>query len=499
MSRRPAALLMMTLALTGCTVDQRRDVALYRDVVDLPGAITHEPGAPLSLEQALRLTNAANERLSLEGENYLQALIDRQRTAASLLPTLDLFGNLTFRDRAGGGGESGGGEGGGSQSRRTLFDAGLGAQYTLFTGLTDFNRARAAKLTAEQRRWLLLDLREALLLETAQAYYAVLQAERLVQVLESSVAVQEQRLRDIRARQEVGFARPLDVAQIEAQASDTRVALLDARNQAANARSALALLTGAEVHASPLTDEFSPPDAIPDLDHLLALAYDRRQDLIAAAEAARAARFNVDAEIGRYYPTVSVNLDYFLTRDTAPTDRDWAGLLSINLPIFSAGRIDADVRDAWSRFRQAILNHSLTRRQIRRDVETEHQNLTATAHRVQELRYQVQAAAEALRQAEAAYQAGLGTNLERIAAQDQLLSAEVRLVSEEFNAKVAYLAALRAAGVLTEGVTGVKIPAPPPESERAIPTSPFIGLPGGSGADAAAVPNTPGRAHAPAG
>src|SRR5690606_8423120 len=130
-----------------------------------------------------------------------------------------------------------------SQGESRLFDAGIGAQYTLFSGFSNLNRVRAADASIEQRRWLLLDVREALLLETARAYYAVLSAERLIQVLESSVAVQEERLRDVRGRAEVGFARPLDVAQIEAQASQTRVTLLDARNQLALARSALVLLT----------------------------------------------------------------------------------------------------------------------------------------------------------------------------------------------------------------------------------------------------------------
>lgn len=495
---RLALAVIAAAGLAGCAVDQAREVKTYRDVLDLGrAAAPREAGAPLSLEEAIRLANAQNEQLSIEGEEYLQALIDLQRRAASLMPTLDFFSLYTFRD-GDDGGSTGDGEGVRS-SRSTLLDGGLRLQYTVLTGGTDLARVRAAGLTAEQRRWLLLDLRESLLLETAQAYYDVLRAERLVEVLNSSAAVQAERLRDILARQRVGFARPLDVAQIEAQASRTRVSLLDAQAAAASARAALALLTGVEVSGVALTDGFSAPSMVPERDDLLWLAYSRRQDLAAGEAAAEAARAEVEAEIGRYYPSVTLNLDYFLFRDTPPTARDWAGLLSVNLPLFSAGRIRADVRDAWSEFRQAVLSYGLSRRQVRSDVETAHNELTAAAQRLDELGRQVEAAAEALRQAEASYGAGLGTNLERVTAQDQLLSAQLALASEEFNLKVAFLAALRAAGVLTEDATGAVVPAAPPAAERRAPESPFIVGPGaGAGVGAGVGAGGAEGAHAEA-
>ncbi len=37
------------------------------------------------------------------------------------------------------------------------------------------------------------------------------------------------------------------------------------------------------------------------------------------------------------------------------TDDDWNGLISLNLPIFTAGLIHADVREAWSQYRQTVL------------------------------------------------------------------------------------------------------------------------------------------------
>lgn len=470
MTRALSAVILLSLA--GCAVDQAAEVSQYRALIEAGPLPDRGPSQPLTLAEALLLANHFNETLSIEGERYLQALIERRRRAAALLPTLDLFGSLTFREQAGRSSP----DSSSNNSETLLFDGGLRAQYSLLTGLTDFRAAQSADLTIEQRHYLLLDAREVLLLETARAYYAVLIAERLIQVLESSLAVQEERLRDIRGRHHVGFARPLDVAQIEAQASDTRVALLDARNDADRARAALSFLTGLETADLPLTDGFDPAETTPSLDDLERLALDMRQDVAAAAARAAAARVDVDAAIGQYYPTIGVNLDFFLTRDSTPTDRDWTSLLTVNLPLFAAGRIDADVRAAWSRFREAVLNHSLLARQARRDVRIAHADLRATHARLAETAKQVAAAAEALRQAEAAFDVGLGTNLERVTAQDDLLAAQLRAAREEFNVKIAELALHRAAGTLFDRFLNPADPAPLPP-RRPVPDSPFITKP----------------------
>lgn len=461
------------IAASGCATDQAKDVQAYRDVLSLGEPAALPKGEPLSLATAVRLTNDTNERLSIEGENYLQAIIDRKRAVANFLPTLDAVGLYNFRgptDSTFPG-----------LSEKTVFDATLSGQVTLFDGFRNINRLKASDLTIEQRRWLLLDLREALLLDVAQVYYRVLRAERLAVVLENSVKVQEERVRDIRARQRIGVARPLDVAQTEAQFSQTRVLLLNARNVVQTGRAALGFLTGVNVQDSPLSDGFVLPVNPPTLDDLVAMATARRQDLAAAA-AAEAARRDVDVAIGQYAPSVSLNLDYFLARDSLPTDRDWTGLLRVNIPIFAAGRIEADVQGAWSRFRQAVLAYSLLKRQIRQDVEISHKNVGASIARMAELKDQLRAAQEAIRQAESAYNNGLGTNLERITAQDQFLSAQLQLTSEEFDQKVFYLTAYRALGAITEGTAGVPIPPRPDEPpRRPAPDSPFVTLPGRTG------------------
>jgi outer membrane protein len=458
----PARAVIAALLLAGgCATDQRADVDTYRRISDPPGDVPMlNAGDPLSLVDALRLTAAYNEQLGVQGERYIQALADRQRAAATLLPTLDAFTDVGLQENTG-------------ERGIVQTDIGLTGQYRLLTGMSDLRRVSAADARIESARWLILDLRETLLVQTAAVYYQTLRAERLAEVLRSSVRAQTERLSDARARNEVGFARPLDVSQIESQVSRTKTQLIAAEREAGAARSALALLTNADVRLSNLTDGFDGMETGRSLDELMALALDHRQDILAARADAEAARSLVDAAIGQYAPSISINLDYFLLgapRDPAPS---LASLLSIRLPIFTAGRIEAEVRGAWSAFREAVLTYHQRLREVRRDVETAQIRLEASVRLAAELETQVRVASQAFELAEASYQAGLGTNLERVVAQDQILSAELEAVSESFVTKTLYLELLRSCGLLGSGMIGAPLPETTDEM-RVAPDSPVL-------------------------
>jgi outer membrane protein len=201
----------------------------------------------------------------------------------------------------------------------------------------------------------------------------------------------------------------------------------------------------------PLADKFEVPHEINALELLQERALAHRQDYAAAQSAVEASVEAVDIAVGQYYPTINLNLQYFLYRETIPADSVYAALVQANIPIFTFGKIRADVRTAWSQFRQAKLAESQTRRQVADDVKTSYENLATSGVKIGDLNTQVAAAQDAFDQASDLLRVGKATNLERLIAQDQLLAAQLLLSSEEFNQKVAYLALLRACGELDLG------------------------------------------------
>lgn len=438
-----------SLAGTGCNsaATYEEDVQPYLQTLGIDDKV--EPlaeDAAVSLRDVLALTNRHNENLRVEGENYAQALIDKQRRLAAFWPTLTLGPSYTRRS----GDKS-------AAAGRDEFELPIIGEINLFNGYRDTAALYANASSIEQRQAILEDLQASFLLETAFVFYNALRLESSVNALENTGRLQEERLRDIRTREQNGLAKPLDVSQADAQAADTRVQLIAARSALRNARTALYLLTAHPMAQRSFVDTFTPPASIDAMEAWQKIAAKKRHDIIAAERALEVARHEVEIAFGQYYPTITLNLEYVLTVDNTSTEHGWNAILRASVPIFTAGRIEADVRTAWSRVRQAHLRLQLVRRVVIADIEQTLHDFESAGEQITQLKRRVAAAELALKQAEANYDVRLATNLDRLVAQDELLSARLDLITQEYSHKVAYLALLRAAGTIREEMKiGVK-------------------------------------------
>jgi outer membrane protein len=440
--------------MSGCAnVDHEKEAGLYRRVLDdnrLPPTNTLPVGEPLTLAQAMALANRHNEQIGLSGEQYVQALIDKNRAVANFLPTVGFQPSYIIRDRAGGATDSSIAASGLRAHGGTVSGAAapVVGEINVFRGFGDVANLKAVEAIIAQRRELLLDLQSTVLLNVAQTYYQVLRSERSVDVLRNSLQLQESRLQDVEQQLKNGLATKLAVSQTRAQVDDTRVQLIQAESDVRRGRFTLALLTGVPAIQNPLVDDFAVPDSPADEAHFEIIALQSRQDLIAAGYALKAARHNVDVAVSQYYPSVSINVDALLASEAFSSVSQWGALLTANIPLYSAGRIRADVRTAWSILRQAALNESATRRQALHDVQTSYDDLITAGKRVKELQDEVRTADEAYQQARAAFQNGLGINLDVLSAQDLLLNAQLQLTGAQFDRAVFYLNLVRASGRL---------------------------------------------------
>lgn len=442
----PAALLGLLLLLGGCAVNQTAEVAAWRSVLnqgaglpaDTAANATLASGEALSLRRSLELAVRNNEQLALAGEDYLQALIAKDRSYSAFLPTLAFAPSYLREERSRFGEET--------VPHKALDTPLTGA--VRVNPVRDISASRAAGASAEQGRARLLDGEAVVLLDVTKTFYQILAAERRTAVLEHSVAVQERRVADTGTQVRAGAARPVDLSQARAQLAQTRVSLEQARTDAANGRSLLAVLLGVPVVDGPLENDLTPPQAAWTPDDLLPLAEQRRQDLQAARSGVLAASRGLESAWGEYFPSVHLNVTRFLSRETFPDDVRWSGLLGVDLPIFNAGIAHQDVRAAYSRLRQAHTALAQARRVVLRDLRVSLEDLGSDERQLAELDQEVQAAREAMDQAEAAFKAGVLTGLDRLMAQDRLLAAELDQTRAAYGRDVDYLRLLRAAGVL---------------------------------------------------
>jgi outer membrane protein TolC len=438
-----AAVALVCLALSGC-LDQKKDVNLYRKVLDKGSPPATQPSGPLTLLEALSLTNANNDQLAISGEDYLQSLIQKDRAVSAFLPVVNLQPSY-FRMEAASFGPTPLPMP--NFAPRQTFDIPINAGMNVFNGFRDVAALRQAAANADARKALLLDLQATILVETAQVYYEILSLEAQARVLDDTIRVRDQRVRLIDNQRKAGVARMVDLEQAQAQASEARVLRLQAQSRIVTGRAALAQLMGVPTVPNALVDDLQVPAAPPE-PALEKTALDRREDLAAAIAGVQAAQQSVQQAIGEYYPSVTIDFNYYFKRQTFPSVSKWNALLAANIPIFQGGQIEADVRTAWSQLRQALLRKQQVQRQIARDVQVAFSDLRTAGLAIDQLTVQVTAARGGYAQASQAYKYGTARALEALIAQNQVLAAELQLVNQQYQRKLTYLTLLRVTGQL---------------------------------------------------
>jgi len=448
---------------SGC-VNQADEVHQYREVLDqgLPKAEPLQPHETLTLGRALLLANADNEQLASQGETYLQALIAKSRAFSAFLPTINFQPDFTLEQAPKGNAantasavatatnpnpaaqsaSAGGYVQDGNVFRR--FEAPVVGQASFSP--RSIPLYQAAKIAIAQNRQLLIDAQQTILLNVAQAYFQVLISNQQVGVLQHSLKLQEERVKDLGARLRMQLALGLDLNQALANEAATQVQLSQALNDLRNARRMLGLLIGVGDLDNPLVNDIISTGPAESMDDFVKRALAQRQDLVAAEEATKQARLAVKAAVDEYYPSVSLNVAGYLYRENYADASKWAGLLVANLPIYSGGAIKADVRNAWSHLRQAALFESYLRREVLENVRTAYDNLATAGLELADLEREVTAANQAYIQARQLEKNGLAIPLDVLTAQDTLLNAQLQYANEAFSRTLFRFNLIRAVG-----------------------------------------------------
>ncbi|MGB9712614.1 TolC family protein [Dissulfurimicrobium hydrothermale] len=319
--------------LNRCAVNQTHDVQIYWHVLNTGrsgSVLPYHTEDPLTLKNALILANTHNEQMAIAGEDYLQTLIDKDRAFAAFLPTISFAPTFMLQGKT-------------AYAANNPLIAEFEPNHTTdlpVAGNMDLHLFRdvpalqTAGAFAKMQRAVLLDRQALLMLDVARTYFQVMHSEKQVAVLKYSIKVARQRLADIQVKEKTGVARPVDVFLAESQLAKTQNELIQAKADVKNGRAMLAFLIGVPAVKGPLTGGLKIPSINWHIDTLLKLTETHRQDLTAAHERVKAAAAALEAAWGEYFPSVSLNLMRYLSRDTFPNDVDWTSMIQVNVPIF---------------------------------------------------------------------------------------------------------------------------------------------------------------------
>jgi len=301
-----------------------------------------------------------------------------------------------------------------------------GKNRALFEGAV--SEARSAEAEAQAARNVLVQ-------SVATAYYNLQDAFAQREVLQNTIAQREAVTRITRDRVAAGLDTQVEVRQAESALATARVQ--QERNEAnlERLRHQVAALVGAGPQAGDALQPVAlrtPGAEAPANLPLELLAH--RPDVVAARWRAEASGSAIDAAKASFYP--NVNLTAFVGLLALGTNRLFdsgsrtAGIgPAISLPIFDAGRLNANLNARRADAELAVADYNQTvldaARQVA-DTVGDIRSLNREAQHQREAREAIQAAYDlAVRR----YEAGLGNYLTVLAAQDAVL-AQTRLDTE---------------------------------------------------------------------
>ena len=292
--------------------------------------------------------------------------------------------------------------------------------------------ARADLLATEAARETVLI---TLTSDVAQAYFALRAFDGQLAATRRSLAARREALGMQKRRFEVGDISEFDYRQLEADVAAARAQLPVLELQRAQQENALAVLLGKSpraIYAGELEAGSDPegqtaaivvPTGLP--SGLLL----RRPDLVQAEQTLIAANARVAVARAAYFPTLSLT-GYLGSESVALSDLFtgpagiWRAALAAGQPIYTGGRIDAQVQAAGARERQALAQYQLAIQNAFRDVRDALVAQAKARERLEAESERVTALRTALRFARLRYQNGMTSQLDVLDAERNLLAAE---------------------------------------------------------------------------
>lgn len=240
----------------------------------------------------------------------------------------------------------------------------------------------------------------------------------------------------VQKRVAAGIDSQLQVKQAEAEvaSADQQVALAD---QAIDtARFALAALLGQGPDrgldiAQPRPLQTGALIAPPNLPAEL---LGRRADLVAARWRVEAASRNIAAVKTEFLPNIGINAMAGLTSSSVDNlfslpARFFEIAPAISLPIFDGGRRRADLKGADATYDLAVAQYNSTLVAALNDVADKYSGLDSLATQIAAQQRAVDAARQAFDLSQQRYKAGVGSYLDTLTVQQQLLTAEQRMAA----------------------------------------------------------------------
>jgi len=340
----------------------------------------------------------------------------------------------------------------------------------LFRGFRTRNETLSAEATVRAERARLDAVQQDVLLDTALAFLDVRRFRATVDLRERELVFLRDQVAAARSRLEFGEATQTDVAQAESRTEDTRAALLDARAALASAEARFRELTGLDadgIDADIEVVRLLPPSS----SAALRTALEAAPDIERAVHTVDQQMFRTKALEGQALPEVSVSgrLRADIAADEADRTERAEVFLNVDIPIYQAGRVSAQVRQAKEELGSARIAVDVARDTIRSQVSSSWATLEAAKGAIAAADRSIVSARRALDGVLEELRVGQRTTIDVLNAQQDLIRTQITRLNAIRERDAAAFSILRAMGALEVDVLGLPVHAyDPTQHYRAV-------------------------------
>jgi outer membrane protein TolC len=396
--------------------------------------------AAVSLNEAVRLALARNERSKLAALDVVSAQASVDRARAGFLPTLSLGGSEAMRPQEA------------AKDRKWSTATATLTVNQPIVSATAFPLYASAKHNFEASRYDELDQRRTLASDAARAFFAVITQQRILIAARSRFDRADASLKDTQARATAGLVSSNDVTRSAVERASAVQSVASAQSALERARLDLGYMLDAEV-----TDDLESPglSLAPfslETASLVRLAVTQRPDLLAASRSTLAASASADEPGLRFVPTLNASGQARVT-DTATTP-DTTITLNLNWAIWDAGVRAADSDSRNAAYSAAQLQQRALLRRVAIDVRSAVSELIAARNALTAAQDGLEQSEKSVEETNVLYKQGLAKAIELVDSNASRFDAEVTLAAAQLDLRRSELDLRAALGLFP--VDGVK-------------------------------------------
>ncbi|MEK6816421.1 MAG: TolC family protein, partial [Nanoarchaeota archaeon] len=235
----------------------------------------------------------------------------------------------------------------------------------LFQGFKEFAAMKGGSSERDQRTNEVIRAKQLLFTDVSNAFYLLMEVRGDLKSLHTIEHALKDRLKELNEREKLGRSRKSEVVNTEAQLFGVVADIEFVKSQEILIRQLLEFLVGSPV-SQIVDNEPVPPFMRPESDYTSKAAV--RPDVVAAKKAWDVYRNGVIVARSGFFPSVSLESNYYAKRTISPTNTEWDAKLNITVPIFQGTETFGVVKSAVSQARQAELTASRTLRLAVQDI-----------------------------------------------------------------------------------------------------------------------------------